>query len=451
MKISARFRKTAAIILLGTVCILTPLSAQDSFGFEETASPSPVTLGGKISAAAVLFTEDAERAAELGDAELGELFAGTLNISGQAANTEVLIALNIDPSGNGAALSLDEAYFIAYLGKIDLTAGLRKLSWGRADSSGPLDVTNPLDLTDLTVTDSLSRKIARPMLHLSWHPLSFTALQAVFIPSFAGHRLALEGRWQPSQIRDLTDMYEQLAAIPGSPLEGTVLDPLTMVPHTAGLEYAQAGLRFTTTAASTDLGLQYYYGNLSRPAVTVTFPVSPLVPEIAVAYNRYHQIGLDAAAVRGGFNIRAEAAANITSDLRGDDGAVYNPALLWSLGFDRPLFAGITVNAQGNGSWRLMHSEVGEAGADAEGGTEASSTTVTVQLSRSFFKDRLSIKTTGLYNIEAADFLILPELVWTSGEFSARFSVGIFGGEADGELGQYGDNNYLKLSLETRF
>ena len=38
------------------------------------------------------------------------------------------------------------------------------MAWGKADSQGPLDVLNPVDLTNLTVAETLDRKIAVPML-----------------------------------------------------------------------------------------------------------------------------------------------------------------------------------------------------------------------------------------------------------------------------------------------
>jgi hypothetical protein len=60
-------------------------------------------------------------------------------------------------------------------------------------------------------------------------------------------------------------------------------------------------------------------------------------------YNHYHLIGADWAQVIAGFNLRAEVAAKLTSDLDDDDGSVYNPSLAWSLGFDRDLFAGISL------------------------------------------------------------------------------------------------------------
>jgi hypothetical protein len=55
-----------------------------------------------------------------------------------------------------------------------------------------------------------------------------------------------------------------------------------------------------------------------------------------------------------GFNLRAELAANITEDIAGDDGAVYNPSLAWSLGFDRSLVAGIRATLQCNETIRLL-------------------------------------------------------------------------------------------------
>jgi hypothetical protein len=42
-------------------------------------------------------------------------------------------------------------------------------------------------------------------------------------------------------------------------------------------------------------------------------------------------LGVDYGQVLFGFNTRAEFGTNITEDLSGDDGLVYNPAIVWSL------------------------------------------------------------------------------------------------------------------------
>jgi hypothetical protein len=374
---------------------------------------------------------------------------------------------------------LDEAYLRGFFGPVEIGGGLRKLTWGKADSLGPLDVVNPLDYTDLTLlANPADMKIARPLLYAAFAAGDFTKVEGVFLPWFEGDRFDLSGgRWTPFAINTL-----RAAGI--SPF----------YPDTATLDYAQAGIRFTTTVAlaraSADFGFQYFYGNLRRPAITVmSFPgggppppagipagqvaqetgdtpniATPTPPYMVanVVYNRYHQIGIDYAQLIAGFNIRAEAAANITGDLAGDDGSVYNPSLAWSLGFDRDLFWNIKLNAQGTGTVRLFDNKIGAGAlADTEAGTAAASTRLSFVLSRAFLRDELELKATGIWGIAAgaadssSDFLIMPALVGTKGDIAVELSGGIFGGDdqakANGELGQYHANSFFKAGLRYRF
>jgi hypothetical protein len=232
------------------------------------------------------------------------------------------------------------------------------------------------------------------------------------------------------------------------------MDMSSLYPLTTGLEYAQGGLRFTTTVGSSDVGIQYFYGNLPRPAITITggdrFLQDPYGIRPDIRYNRYHQIGADYAQVLAGFNLRAELAAHITSDLSGDDGQVYNPALAWSLGFDRDLFWGINLNTQATESIRLL-SVAEDPALDTEAGTERTSTRIILILSRKFLRDELELKATGIWGIEDKDFYLLPALIWTKEAVELELSGGIFGGDAQGELGQYRKNGFVKVALTYSF
>jgi len=115
------------------------------------------------------------------------------------------------------------------------------------------------------------------------------------------------------------------------------------------------------------------------------------------------------------------------------------------------VIAGINVNLQGAGSVRLMDDRVGDTIADTEAGTDMMQTKLTVQLSKKLFRDALELKVAGIYGIGYADWLVMPALVWTKGDVEAEAAAGFFGGDADGELGQYDDNDYLKASLKFRF
>jgi hypothetical protein len=45
----------------------------------------------------------------------------------------------------------------------------------------------------------------------------------------------------------------------------------------------------------------------------------------------------------------------------------------------------------------------------------------------------------------------MPSLTWTKDAVSVELSGGIFGGEADGQFGQYRDNGFVKAALKYTF
>ncbi|WP_461255353.1 hypothetical protein [Treponema sp. R80B11-R83G3] len=497
--------KLKIFFVLLCVIICGNIYAQD-FGFDNddgdsggNGSALTVTVGGEVSVSPLGYFDDIYKGAD--HTNLGDIFSGKLNFSAGTSFADGVINLKIQATEQ--PVSVDEAYVRAYFGALEIEGGLRKLTWGKADSFGPLDVINPLDYTELTdLSDIINLKIARPLIHASYRIGSFSKIEGVFVPSFEPLRYASKGdRWEPAQMKKLsnlqgqiqnqiqTQIYEQLQPIEqilqmnGIPLPTvTVNTPSEYKPDDIStLLYAQAGARFTTTIGPADIGLQYYYGRLTRPAVTSTItstttyiPVSlpPPLPsqlpsaisadvDLNYAYNPYHQIGIDWAQVLFGFNIRAEFAANITEDLDGDDGAVYNPSLLWSFGFDRDLFWGINLNFQCNESIRLMDDKIGNKTlddgvftkiiTDTEENTDKIATQIIAALSKKFFRDELELRFAALWEIEANDYLLMPAIIWTRDTVSVELSGGIFGGDEDGQFGQYYKNNFVKVSLTYSF
>jgi hypothetical protein len=420
------------------------LSAQD-FGFGDdvagssasAVSTGAVSIGGEVSASMLGFFDDFADGAD--HTRLGDVFSGKLNFSAETSRAKAVINLKLAPGlvyyNEKSPVYIDEGYVAAYFGNIDVEAGLRKLTWGKADSMGPLDVVNPLDYSDLTdVRDTLNLKIARPLLHASLRLGQFSKLEGVFVPNFAPLRFAETGRWAPAQFAALSQLP------PGNIIR----------PDTATLAYAQAGLRFTTTIGSSDVGVQYYYGRLTTPAVTQTPSATPPLPIVTFAYNPYHQIGVDWAQVIAGLNLRAELAANLTEDLAGDDGAVYNPSLAWSLGFDRDLFAGINLNLQCNETIRLLDGKI-TAPTDIEAASDVTTTRITAQLSKKFLRDELEIKAAAIWEIESGACLIMPSLVWTKDDVAVELSGGIFAGSDEGLFGQFHDNSFVKAGMKYTF
>jgi hypothetical protein len=324
------------------------------------------------------------------------------------------------------------------------------------------------------------------MLHLTWNTDGFSRLEAVFIPNFAGHRFAQEGRWMPSQYTAMAELVKAdllgrliplMAMLPPEYVQGmyseignnfSTFSPA--FPNTSALSYFQTGLRYTTTIGPADIGGQYFYGNLFQPGFTVTGidtfvsdliannmpPKTPgsytgntslINPQIK--YNRYHQIGIDYAQVLFGFNLRSELAIHITEDLSGDDGSVRNPFIGWSLGFDRELPWGINANIQLNETIRLMNGKIGNNPIlDCEADTDATSTRLTAQFSKKFMRDNLESKMTIIWDIENSGCYLIPAVVWTMGALSSELSAGIFAGKESGELGQYWANSFVRVGFK---
>ena len=517
-----------AIGILIFLMLASGLCAQDfGFGFDDddgggSSSPSfSVKLGGEIGAQFLGYVYDFQSAEKAKLSSLGDVLSGALNFSAAGANVDAHIGLNLSAAiieslaeyGTGSPvytpLILDEAYLRTYFGPVNIEAGLRKLTWGKADSLGPLDVINPLDNTDLTnITDLMGIKIARPLVRVTWNTGDFSKLEAVFMPGFAGQRFAQRGRWTPSQLSTTRDLaaekiYESVreALDPIAPpgfdnIAGQISesiysqfgDDFTLaLPPTDRLEYFQTGLRFTATVGSADIGAQYFYGNLFQPDVTFFvddfvddlmegnaellallpgFPANILdilayLPDLYIGdadilykfkYNRYHQIGIDYAQVLFGFNVRGEFAAFITEDLHGRDGSVRNPFLGWSLGFDRDLFWGISANVQCNEIIRLLHSRVGsDPLLDCEAGTSATSTRMTMHLSKKFLKDQLECKVIAIWGIEDMDCYLIPAVTWAIKDITAEIAAGVFAGDITGDLGQYRRNSFVKIGMKYTF
>ncbi|MDR1837929.1 MAG: hypothetical protein LBQ89_09780 [Treponema sp.] len=469
-----------AILLLLVTIPLSAVCAQDfGFGFDDedsvgniaTGSGFGVSISGEVSASAVGYLDDFSKGLDY--TWLGDIFSGRLNFLAKTSFVEGIINLNLNTSPS--PVSLDEAYLRAYFGAFEITAGLRKITWGKADSFGPLDVINPLDyskvFTEMADNDSMmSVKIARPLVHASFRFGQFSKIEGVFVPNFEPHFIDGEGKWAPAQMGMMENLPPSIMILMPPLITTPTLFDINITeikPDTktlAALDYAQAGLRFTTTIGSADIGAQYYYGRLPQPAAKISFTLN-MTPSpsadvsVLYLYNPYHQIGIDYAQVLFGFNIRAELAANITGDLKGDDGSVYNPSIAWSVGFDRDVFLGINVNLQLNESIRMMNDKLGSSDMmsvmtgsfDIEGDTPASATRLTAAVSKRFFRDELELRTAMVWGIEDKDFAVMPALIWTRDDLRIAFSGGFFAGNSEGQLGQYRNNNFLKVSLTYMF
>lgn len=500
------------LFLLLIILISAGAFGQDfGFGFDDDTSAASgtvsVKIGGEIAAEFAPYFHDFLENADITEISLSNV---KLNFTLSSPYIDIFTFFNLNAASiselwegnerlkksNYTPLIIDEAFFRAYIKAVNIEVGYRKLSWGKADGGGPLDVTNPIDYSDLRkITDLKAIKIARPMLHITLNTGNFSKLEGVFIPNFAGHRFAETGRWQPSQARNMRSTVETgitsiatdkfMPIVAANPAYLPILNGLKSLlssfneipityPSTDALKYFQAGLRYTTTIGSVDIGGQYFYGNLFRPSFTIagvdaflgdlangifggiypnpTYQGHPEWISPQIKYTRYHQIGVDYAQVLFGFNIRAEVAFHLTEDYKGKDGSLQNPFIGWSFGFDRDLFMGLNINLQCNETIRLFNKKIKDNPVlDAEAGTRAVSTRLTMQLSKKFLKDNLETKATAIWDLENSDFYIIPAIVYTMGSLTTELSAGFFAGKESGDLGQYRNNSYIKVGLKYSF
>jgi len=465
------------------------------FGFEDDAGEQggatlPFNIRGKIEAGPTMFINDFKGGDGAEPVLVSDIIKANTGFEINGKNAQAFLGFNLSYASfsefkdNDFSLYLprliDEAWLKGYFGKFTVQAGIIKLRWGRMYTPGPLDVVNPLDYSNLTnLTESRDMKIARPLIHASFGFGEFSSVEAVFLPSFAPHRFAQNGRWVPSEYSKITDGVLNLfkanpALAPLLPFIPDITDRIssnvTAFPQTSSIDYFQTGMRFNTVIGSSDLGFQYFYGNYMRPSVIFSLssvndfivdlvgsinpgPPPTITPNYSlikynVEYSRYHQIGVDYSQVLLGFTVRAEFAAHITNDLSGSDGKVKNPFLAWAFGFDRDIFAEININVQLNENIRLLNDKVGNnPETDCEAGTNVTSTRLMLMISKNFFRDKLECKVVNIWDIESSGFAVIPSVAWILNDLRIEMTAGFFAGAANSELGQYRDNSFLKLKM----
>ena len=507
MKAEKKF--AAGVLLIAGLLLFGGAEAgAQEFGFggsaDETApAAASAKIGGSISLSMLAFP------LELADGDFSDsavIPASRIQFEAAGAKSDAFIGIRLD----GAALTerpaeiLDEAWLRIYAGKTTIQGGLMRVFWGRMDSLSVLDVVNPHDLTDLTVRAEKERKIAVPMLRIA-RPLGERAsAELVYLPWFEGDRIAASGPWVPaalasgqaalkaamagqlftaykasawaaayaaaySQYMTATNnaAYSNTSAIAAadaavasadaslraqaaSEADAALANPFAS-PDTKRLDYGQAGLRLSAGLGGVDVGLQYFYGYLTTPAFNMNpASIAAAGGKIPVSWNRFHQVGLDMAAVLAGFNLRLEAGANLTEDVSGDDPLVYNPAIVWAAGFDRDLFAGINLNLQAMGKVRLNHDRI-TSPLDVEYGSDLTATRIAALLSRSFAQERVKLELLGMIGVEQADYMVEPGVVFAFGDAEVALRGRYLGGDAAGDLGQFRDKSYVNFSLKYQF
>ncbi len=374
--------------------------------------------------------------------------AGRLDFSWSSPSAEAKIAVELDPGALAPdpGSLVDEAWLAAYFRAFELRGGLMRTVWGKGDGLHVLDVVDPVDYSDFVNADPRSSKIAQPAVRLDARFSDTGKLELLYVPLFSPHRTPTAGRWKPVE-------YTILSTILASPPYGSTepLSDILVHPDADTLGRGQFGLRLTGTAGGIDLGAQYYRGFIREPSINLNpADFAANSGRIAVAYDPFHQIGIDSAFAVAGFAVRAEAALTLTPDVAGSDWLVRNRTFGWVLGADRDIL-GFGVNLQMMGTHLLDRAGI-TLPYDVDARTSPFTGVLALRLARSFSNERIVLETTGVWIAGTGEYMLRPRATFAlPGEVSLVLAGAWFGGEFTGRFGQYRGNPYLEATLSVPF
>ncbi|UTC64338.1 hypothetical protein E4O00_11045 [Treponema sp. OMZ 788] len=355
---------------------------------------------------------------------------------------------------------IDEAYVQALAGPVVFGGGIKKVNWGRAHFLSVLDMVNPKDYSKPCEFYPEKIKKSAPVFFLSAYLPKDMKIEFVYLPVFEADEFALGGRWEQPPFINLT--RELPVSSDNAGLNQARKERFLNAKKADTLDYAQGGLRYTLNIdGKHDLGFQYFTGFFHKPNFKSSHTPSDyteaefknVFEKATLIYNRYHQIGADYEAMFGQFTVQAEFAANISSDLKGNNPDIYNPHLAWNLGLVYALPKNINLRLQAAETIRLLNSGINQdkLSLDTEKGRPITDTRLLLSLSQTLVRGSLEWKLNALVGIEDADFMINPELSWLIGTIGFDLGIGFFGGKKNGKLGCYQNNHFIKVSIGYEF
>lgn len=240
-------------------------------------------------------------------------------------------------------------------------------------------------------------------------------------------------------------------------------------PDTNKFEYGQGGLRLTGSIGQVDLGVSYYYGHYKQPSVNGSKMASYVSNYLAtgsandkfLAYDRKQTFGLEFSTILWKFNLRGEAAYNLTDDVAGDDPWVHNNSIQWLGGFDIDLpFWDANLNIQETGTYILNKDKIyktiaGTIMPDVDyTSTGCTNNKIVVNFTTSFLNGKLAPELTTLYGFEHKDLVVMPKVTIKPASSFKIIGSGLAmwtKDESESEFGFWHKNSFVQLAAEVSF
>ncbi len=205
---------------------------------------------------------------------------------------------------NTPYLEFKELFITHSSGDLDLRAGIQRFAWGRLDEYPPNDLLNPWDYTQFLRKPLEDRKIGVPSVSATLNRGDW-AYEAVWIPVLVPYRLPMpDERWAGiSTVAAIARTVPNSEIIPQEPV---------LPDHT--IENGAVGLRIRH-AGDIEWALNLFHGYDPRPVFkTTALSIVPsggkiiIDPGFVPDFHKISAAGFDAAAVKGDWSLRAEAA-----------------------------------------------------------------------------------------------------------------------------------------------
>ncbi len=243
----------------------------------------------------------------------------------------------------------------------------------------------------------------------------------------------------------------------------------SVYPDTNTFKYGQGGLRVTGSIGQVDLGLSYYYGHYKQPSVNRAKMASYVneylthgtSDDLFLAYDRKQTFGLEFSTILWKFNLRGEAAYNLTDDVAGDDPWVHNNSIQWLGGFDIDLpFWDANLNVQETGTYILKNDKIEDNvkntlyGDSEYSSTGYSNNKLVVNFTTSFLNGKLAPEVTALYGFEHKDLVVMPKVTIKPASSFKIIGSGLAMWTADEEKSEFGfwhKNSFVQLGAEVSF
>lgn len=187
--------------------------------------------------------------------------------------------------------------------KVELRAGIQRFAWGRIDEYPSNDLLNPWDYSQFPRKGLEDRKIGVPSLSAALNEGDWT-FETVWLPVFVPYRLPMpDERWSGSSVASA------LKHVPNAQVVAEEPD----LPERS-LENGTVGMRIKHLG-TVEWTLNLFHGFDPRPVFkTTALSLIPTAggnvvidPGYVPDFHRITTVGIDAAAVKGDFSLRAEA------------------------------------------------------------------------------------------------------------------------------------------------